>query len=84
MMSASGVVEDPKAVALAGYKGLCKGKRMVFSSWNSASTSLMMQLAPRSVQLTLASFMNAPLRGWARTKEPEKDQKARGSMLGDE
>lgn len=82
MMAASGAVEDPKAVALAGHKGLCKGKRMIFSSWNSAFTSLMMQLAPRSVQLTLASIMNAPLMGWARTKEPEKDQKARGSKLG--
>jgi len=82
MMAASGAVEDPKAVALAGYNGLCKGKRMIFSSWNSAFTSLMMQLAPRSVQLTLASIMNAPLRGWARSKEPEKDQKARGSKLG--
>lgn len=83
MMTSSGAVEDPKAVALAGYKGLCKGKRMVFSSWNSAFTAFMMQLAPRSVQLTLASIMNAPLRGWARSKEPEKDQKARGAMLGD-
>ncbi|KAH6664303.1 hypothetical protein B0J14DRAFT_523471 [Halenospora varia] len=82
MMAASGAVEDPKAVALAGYKGLCEGKRMIFSSWNSAFTSLMMQLAPRSVQLTLASIMNAPLRGWARSKKPEKDQKARGSKLG--
>jgi hypothetical protein len=81
MMAASGAVEDPKAVALSGYKGLCKGKRMTFSSWNSAATSFMMQLAPRSVQLTLASVMNAPLRGWARSKEPEKDQKVRGSKL---
>jgi len=83
MMTSSGAVEDPKAVALAGYKGLCKGKRMVFSSWNSAFTAFTMQLAPRSVQLTLASIMNAPLKGWARSKEPEKDQKARGEMLGD-
>jgi len=82
MMAASGAVEDPKAVATAGYNGLCKGKRMIFSSWNSAFTSLMMKLTPRSVELTLASFMNAPLRGLARTKEPEKDQKARGSRLG--
>lgn len=77
MMAASGAVEDPKAVALAGYNGLCQGKRMVFSSWNSAFTSLAMQLAPRSVQLTIASITNAPLRGWARIKEPEKDQNAR-------
>jgi len=79
MMAASGAVEDPKAVATAGYNGLCKGKRMVFSSWNSAFTSIMMKLAPTSVELTLASFMNSPLRGWARSKEPLKDQKAHDS-----
>lgn len=81
MMAASGAVEDPKAVAMAGYKALCKGKRMVFGSWNSAATALMMQLAPRSVHLTFAAMMNSPLRGGMRTKEPEKDQKARGSDL---
>ncbi|XMA13637.1 hypothetical protein WAI453_006428 [Rhynchosporium graminicola] len=82
MMAASGAVEDPKAVAIAGYNGLCKRKWLVFSSWNSAFTAATMQLAPRSLQLTLASITNAPLRGWARSKEPEKDQKARGSKLG--
>jgi short-subunit dehydrogenase len=81
MMGASGAVEDPKAVARAGYNGLCKGKRMVFSSWNAAFTSLMMQLAPRSVHLTVASLMNAPLRGMARMKDPEGDQNARGEEL---
>jgi len=81
MMVASGAVEDPKAVAIAGYEGLRKGKRMVFSSWNAAATALMMQLAPRSVQLTMASLMNAPLRGWAKQKQPEKNQKARGEAL---
>jgi len=81
MMGASGAVEDPKAVAMAGYKGLCKGKRMVFSSWNAAFTALTMQLAPRSVHLTIASVMNAPLRGMARMKEPEKDQSVRGKDL---
>jgi short-subunit dehydrogenase len=81
MMAASGAVEDPKAVAMAGYKGLSKGKRMVFSSWNAAATALMMQLVPRSVHLTVGSIMNAPLRGAARQKEPEKDQNVRGQKL---
>lgn len=81
MTGASGAVEDPKSVAMAGYKGLCKGKSMVFSSWNAAGTALFMQLAPRSVHLTLASFMNAPLRGAARMSEPEKDQNVRGAKL---
>lgn len=81
MMAASCAVEDPKAVALAGYKGLCLGKRMIFSSWNAAITGLMMQLAPRSVQLTVASFTNAPLRGWVRQRDPEKHQEDRGKSL---
>ncbi|KAH7129565.1 hypothetical protein B0J13DRAFT_564264 [Dactylonectria estremocensis] len=77
MMAASGAMEDPKAVAMAGYKGLSNGKRMVFSSWNAALTSLLMHLAPRSVHLTVASIMNAPLRGKMRAKEPLKDQNQR-------
>jgi len=77
MMAASGAVEDPKAVAYAGYKGLCKGKRMVFSSWNAAFTGSVMQLLPRSLHLTVASLMNSPLRGRMRMTEPEKDQKQR-------
>jgi short-subunit dehydrogenase len=81
MMAASGAVEDPKRVARAGYDGLCKKKRMVFSSWNAAATALMMQLAPRSVHLTFASFMNAPLRNWARAKEPVKDQRERAADI---
>jgi short-subunit dehydrogenase len=81
MMAASGAVEDPKSVALAGYRGLCKGKRMVFSSWNAAFTATMMHLMPRSVHLTLASFMNIPLRGVMRARLPEKDQKVRGRDL---
>jgi hypothetical protein len=81
MMGASGAVEDAKAVAMAGYKGLCQGKRMVFSSWNAAFTSLTIQLAPRSVHLTIAAIMNSPTRGMARMKEPEKDQNVRGNDL---
>ena len=81
MVGATNAVEDPKAVAMAGYKGLCKGKRMVFSSWNAAGTALFMQLAPRSVHLTLSSIMNAPLRGAGRMQEPEKDQNVRGEKL---
>ncbi|KAK5998037.1 Dehydrogenase/reductase SDR family member 7 [Cladobotryum mycophilum] len=81
MAAASGAVEDPKAVALAGYNGLCRGKRMVFSSWNAAFTSFFLQLVPRSVHLTIASLMNAPTRGMARMEEPQKDQNARGSEL---
>jgi len=81
MMAASGAVEDPKAVALAGYHGLCAGKRMIFSSWNAAFTGMTMQYLPRSVQLTIASFANAPLRGMARQREPEKYQEKRGASL---
>jgi short-subunit dehydrogenase len=73
--------EDPKLVARAGYDGLCKGKRMVFSSWTAALNALQMQLLPRSVHLTMASLMNAPLRGAARMKEPEKKQQRRGEDL---
>jgi len=81
MMAASGAVEDPKQVALAGYRGLCRGKRMVFSSWNAAGTALFMQLVPRSLHLTLASFANTPLRGRARTDDPIKDQRERAKDL---
>jgi short-subunit dehydrogenase len=81
MTGASGAVEDPKAVAMAGYNGLCKGKRMVFSSWNAAITTLFLHLAPRSVHLTLASIMNAPTRGAAKMSEPQKDQNIRGHDL---
>lgn len=81
MMGASGAVEDPKAVAMAGYRGLCKGKREVFSSFNAAGTAVLMKLLPRSVHLTVASLMNAPLRGVARMKDPEKRQERRGEQL---
>lgn len=81
MMAASGAVEDPKAVAWAGYNGLCKGKRMVFSSWNAAGTATFEALAPRSVSLTLAAVANSPLRGKMRATEPEKDQSKRGQDL---
>ncbi len=84
MMGASGAVEDARAVALAGYKGLCRGKRMVFSSWNAAFTATTMQLAPRSLHLTVASIFNAPTRGMARAKEPEGDQRVRGETLKQE
>jgi uncharacterized protein len=81
MMAASGAVEDPRRVAIAGYQGLCKGKRMVFSSWNAACTATIMHLLPRSIHLTIASLMNTPLRGWKRVAEPETDQTARGADL---
>lgn len=74
-------LEDPSAVARAGYEGLRKKRRMVFGSWNDAFMATMMQVMPRSVHLTLASVMNAPLRGLARMKEPLKDQKDRGETL---
>jgi len=82
MMSAPGMVEDPKLVARAGYKGLCKGKRMVFSSWNAAGTSLAMRLVPRSVHVTFAGLMNAPMRGWMRMNEPKKDQRDQKADVG--
>jgi short-subunit dehydrogenase len=81
MMANPGAVEDPRAVAQAGYEGLRKGKRMVFSSWNAAVTALLMQVLPRSLHLTLASLANFPLRGLARAKTPEKDQNNRGAHL---
>jgi short-subunit dehydrogenase len=81
MMAASGAVEDPKRVAQAGYKGLCRGKRMVFSSWNAAGTAFVMQVLPRSVHLTLAGLANTPLRGWERAKDPVKDQRQRVEVL---
>lgn len=81
MMAASGAVEDPKAVAQAAYMGMTHGKRMVFSSWNGAFTSTLLHLAPRSVHLTFVSFMNSPLRGVLRQKDPETDQRNRGKDL---
>jgi short-subunit dehydrogenase len=81
MMAASGAVEDPKTVAMAGYKAMCKGKRMVYSSYNAAVTAFIMQIAPRSFHVTMGSLMNAPLRGAARAKQPEKDQASRGKDL---
>jgi len=81
MMANPGSVEDPHAVAMAGYKGLCNKKRMVFSSWNAAFSGIMMNYTPRSIHLTMGSFMNAPLRGLARMKQPEGDQKRRGQDL---
>lgn len=81
MMAASGSVEDPRSVAMVGYQGLCKGKRMVFSSWNAAFMGLSMQLAPRSVQLIVASLANAPLRGLAKATTPTKHQERRGQDL---
>jgi hypothetical protein len=81
MFAASGAVEDPKTVAMAGYKGMCKGRRMVYSSYNAGIMAFFMQVAPRCVHVTMGSLMNSPLRGLARAKEPEKDQGARGSQL---
>ncbi|KAL4864070.1 hypothetical protein BDV12DRAFT_16974 [Aspergillus spectabilis] len=81
MMAASGAVEDPKSVALAGYNGLCKGKASVFSSYNAAMTTTLFRFLPRSVHLTLASFLNLPLRGWLRAKEPLGEQRERGEHL---
>lgn len=74
-------MEDPKKVAMAGYKGLCRGKRMVHSSYNAAITGVFMQVIPRSFHVTLAAIANAPLRGAARVAEPEKDQAVRGQDL---
>jgi len=73
-----GALKDPKSVAMAGYRGLCKGKREVFSSWNGAMNALMMKMAPRSVHLTVASLLNAPTWGIAMMREPEKYQHVRG------
>jgi len=83
IFAASNTVEDPRDVALAGYNGLCKRKRMVFSSWNAAVTATVMHLLPRSVHLTLARLTNTPMRGKARAAEPVHDQKARKQELGD-
>ena len=77
IFAASHTVEEPSAVARAGYQGLCKRKRMVFSSWNAAFTATLMYLLPRSVHLTLARLTNAPMHGLVRASEPDHDQKAR-------
>jgi len=58
--SSSGAVEDAVSVATAGYEGLCKNKRMVFSSWGAAFMAGSMHLMPRSVHVTMASLMNTP------------------------
>jgi short-subunit dehydrogenase len=81
MFGMPGGTNDPKQVALAAYQGLCKRKRMVFSSWGDAASALFMQLAPRSVHLTITALMNSPTRGLARMPEPEKDQGKRGEKL---
>lgn len=81
MMASGATVEDPHAVAMGGYQGLKKGKRMVFSSWNAAINATMMHLAPRSVHLTMSAIMNTPLRGLARISPPGKDQRERGEKL---
>ncbi len=81
IMAASGAMEDPRKVAMVGYKGLCNGKRMVFSSWNAAFTTMIMQLVPRSVHVTLGAVQNFPLRGLVSANKPETDQNDRGSTL---
>jgi short-subunit dehydrogenase len=84
MFGMPGSTNDPKQVALAAYEGLCKRKRMVFSSWGDAAMALFMQLAPRSLHLTLAALANSPTRGRARMSEPEKDQSKRINGLKSE
>jgi len=84
IFAASGTVEEPRDVARAGYDGLCKRKRMVFSSWNAAATATFMYLLPRSVHLTLARLTMAPMRGLARAAAPDHDQRVRGEKLADE
>jgi len=59
-------------VARAGWEGLLKGKRMVFSSWNAALTATSMHLMPRSVVLTLGRIMNTPTEKAA--SQPKKEQ----------
>jgi len=81
MFGAPGSTNDPMQVALAAYEGLRKRKRMVFSSWGDAVMALFMQVAPRSVHLTMAALANSPTRGWSRMSEPEKDQGRRGEKL---
>ena len=81
IFAASGTVEEPRDVARAGYEGLCRRRRMVFSSWNAAGTALFMHLLPRSVHLTLARLTMAPMRGMARGNEPDHDQRERGKQL---
>jgi short-subunit dehydrogenase len=81
MMAASGAVEDPKRVASVGYRALCQRKASVFSSWNAAGTTMLFRFLPRSVHLTLASLLNAPLRGVLRAREPLAEQRVRGQDL---
>jgi len=81
IFAASGTVEEPNHVAQAGYDGLRKRKRMVFSSWTAAFTATLMHFLPRSLHLTLARLTNAPMRGMVKAREPDHDQKSRGENL---
>jgi uncharacterized protein len=81
IFAGSGTVEEPSQVAEAGYDGLCKRKRMVFSSWASAGTALMFHFMPRSLHLTLTRVLMAPTRGVLHAREPDHDQEARGASL---
>jgi short-subunit dehydrogenase len=81
MFGIPGSTNDPKQVAMAAYEGLRKRKRMVFSSWGDAASALLMQIAPRSVHLTMAAFANSPTRGLGKMPPPETDQGKRGKKL---
>lgn len=81
MFGLTGGANDAKQVAMVAYDGMCKQKRMVFSSWGDAASSLFLHLAPRSVHLTMTALMNSPTRGWMKMGEPEKDQGHRGEQL---
>jgi hypothetical protein len=80
-MAASGAVEDPKRVAQVGYRALCDRKASVFSSWNAAGTTMLFRFLPRSVHLTLASLLNAPLGDVRQAREPLAEQRVRGEDL---
>jgi len=71
--SSSGAVENARNVAQAGYNGLCKHKRMVFSSWNAAFMATSMHLMPRSLHLTIARLMNTPTPN-VEMSQPKKQQ----------
>jgi hypothetical protein len=81
MMAASGAVEDPKRVASVGYKALCNRKASVFSSWNAAAATMMFKFLPRSVHLTLAILLIAPLRCVRRARKPLTEQRVKGEDL---
>lgn len=55
------VLEDPRVVALSGYNGLCRQKRMVFSTWTTAVQGVIgHHFLPRCISILLGQVLNMP------------------------